>query len=400
MPVYVWKGRNKYGQIVAGERVATSIEEATKLLTKEQILVIKIEKKSVFKIPRLIPTKGVSSQELAIFTRQLSVMFSAGLPLVQALEILGAQQQNKVFKEIIFTVKSDVEAGSSLANAFRKHPNVFDNLYCNMIASGEASGNLDQILQRLALYIEKATKIKGQVKSAMAYPSVVLSVAVIIVIVIMWKVVPTFANLFFEMGVALPLPTQITIAVSRFVASYFYLIIGAFIGAGALIRTYYQTYNGRRVIDRILLKIYVIGDLLRKTAVARFSRTFATLLSSGVPMLDSLEITAKTSGNSIVEDAIMESRRLVSEGKSLVESLAVSKVFPPMVLQMIGAGEQTGALDQMLNKIAEFYEDEVDRAVHTLVSLLEPIMIAFLGVIVGGIVMSIYLPIFTLISKF
>lgn len=400
MPVYVWKGRNKYGQIVAGERVATSIEEATKLLTKEQILVIKIEKKSAFKIPRLIPAKGVSSQELAIFTRQLSVMFSAGLPLVQALEILGAQQQNKLFKEIIFTVKSDVEAGSSLANAFRKHPNVFDNLYCNMIASGEASGNLDQILQRLALYIEKATKIKGQIKSAMAYPSVVLSVAVIIVIIIMWKVVPTFANLFMEMGVSLPLPTQITIAVSRFIASYFYIIIGSFIGAGALLRTYYQTYNGRRVIDRILLKVYVIGDLLRKTAVARFSRTFATLLSSGVPMLDSLEITAKTSGNSIVEDAIMESRRLVSEGKSLVESLAVSKVFPPMVLQMIGAGEQTGALDQMLNKIAEFYEDEVDRAVHTLVSLLEPIMIAFLGVIVGGIVMSIYLPIFTLISKF
>lgn len=399
MPVYVWKGRNKYGQIVAGERVAASIEEATKLLTKEQILVIKIEKKTAFKIPRLIP-KRVSSQELAVFTRQLSVMFSAGLPLVQALEILGAQQQNKLFKEIILTVKSDVEAGSSLANAFRKHSNVFDDLYCNMIASGEASGNLDQILQRLALYIEKATKIKGQIKSAMAYPSVVLTVAVIIVIIIMWKVVPTFANLFSEMGVALPLPTQITIAVSRFVASYFSFIIGAFIGLGVLLRGYYQTYRGRRVIDQILLKIAIIGDLIRKTAVARFSRTFATLLTSGVPMLDSLEITAKTSGNSIVEDSIMEARRLVSEGKSLVESLSVSKVFPIMVLQMIGAGEQTGALDQMLNKIAEFYEDEVDRAVHTLVSLLEPIMVAFLGVIVGGIVMSIYLPIFTLIAKF
>lgn len=399
MPVYVWKGRNKYGQIVAGERVASSLEEATRLLTKEQILVIKIERKSALKLPRLIP-KRVSSQELAVFTRQLSVMFSAGLPLVQALEILGAQQQNKLFKEIIFTVKSDVEAGSSLANAFRKHPHVFDDLYCNMIASGEASGNLDQILQRLALYIEKATKIKGQVKSAMAYPSVVLAVAVIIVIIIMWKVVPTFANLFSEMGIALPLPTQITIAVSRFVASYFYFIIGIFIVLGILLRTYYQTYSGRRVIDRLLLKIYVIGDLIRKTALARFSRTFATLLTSGVPMLDSLEITAKTSGNSIVEDSIMEARRLVSEGKSLVESLSVSKVFPPMVLQMVGAGEQTGALDQMLNKIAEFYEDEVDRAVHTLVSLLEPIMVAFLGVIVGGIVMSIYLPIFTLISKF
>ncbi len=399
MPVYVWKGRNKYGQIVAGERVATSIEEATKLLTKEQILVIKIEKKSALKIPRLIP-KRVSSQELAIFTRQFSVMFSAGLPLVQALEILGSQQQNKLFKETILAVKSDVEAGSSLANAFRKHPNIFDNLYCNMIASGEASGNLDQILQRLALYIEKVTRIKGQVKSAMAYPSVVLSIAVIIVIIIMWKVVPTFANLFMEMGIALPLPTQIVIAVSRFFASYFYLIIGGFIGLGALLRAYYQTYKGRRVIDRILLKVYVLGDLIRKTAVARFSRTFATLLTSGVPMLDSLEITAKTAGNAIVEDSIIYARRLVSEGKSLVESLSASKVFPPMVLQMIGAGEQTGALDQMLNKIAEFYEEEVDRAVHTLVSLLEPIMIAFLGVIVGGIVMSIYLPIFTLIAKF
>jgi type IV pilus assembly protein PilC len=399
MPVYVWKGRNKYGQIVAGERVASSIEEATKLLTKEQILVIKIEKKSAFKIPRLIPKK-VSSQELAVFTRQLSVMFSAGLPLVQALEILGTQQQNKLFREIILSVKNDVEAGSSLANAFSKHPNVFDKLYCNMIASGEASGNLDQILQRLALYIEKATKIRGQIKSAMAYPSVVLSVAVIIVIIIMWKVVPTFANLFMEMGISLPLPTQITIAVSRFIGSYFYLLIGGFIGFGAILRAYYQTYSGRRVIDRILLKLYVIGDLIRKTAVARFSRTFATLLTSGVPMLDSLEITSKTAGNAIVEDAVMEARKLVSEGKSLVESLSVSKVFPPMVLQMIGAGEQTGALDQMLNKIAEFYEDEVDRAVHTLVSLLEPIMIAFLGVIVGGIVMSIYLPIFTLISKF
>jgi type IV pilus assembly protein PilC len=399
MPVFVWKGRNKYGQIVAGERVATSIEEATKLLTKEQILVIKIEKKSAFKIPRLIPKK-VSSQELAVFTRQLSVMFSAGLPLVQALEILGTQQQNKLFKEIILSVKSDVEAGSSLANAFSKHPKVFDNLYCNMIASGEASGNLDQILQRLALYIEKATKIKGQVKSAMAYPAVIISVAIIIVIIIMWKVVPTFANLFQEMGVALPLPTQITIAVSRFVASSFYWIIGGFIGLGALLRSYYQTYKGRRVIDGILLKIFVVGDLIRKTAVARFSRTFATLLTSGVPMLDSLEITAKTAGNAIVEDAIIDARRLVSEGKSVVESLSVSKVFPFMVLQMIGAGEQTGALDQMLNKIAEFYEEEVDRAVHTLVSLLEPIMIAFIGVIVGGIVMSIYLPIFTLISKF
>jgi type IV pilus assembly protein PilC len=399
MPVYVWKGRNKYGQIVAGERVASSIEEATKLLTREQILVIKIEKKSAFKIPRLIPKK-VSSQELAVFTRQLSVMFSAGLPLVQALEILGTQQQNKLFREIILSVKNDVEAGSSLANAFSKHPNVFDKLYCNMIASGEASGNLDQILQRLALYIEKATKIRGQIKSAMAYPSVVLSVAVIIVIIIMWKVVPTFANLFMEMGISLPLPTQITIAVSRFIGSYFYLLIGGFIGFGAILRAYYQTYSGRRVIDRILLKLYVIGDLIRKTAVARFSRTFATLLTSGVPMLDSLEITSKTAGNAIVEDAVMEARKLVSEGKSLVESLSVSKVFPPMVLQMIGAGEQTGALDQMLNKIAEFYEDEVDRAVHTLVSLLEPIMIAFLGVIVGGIVMSIYLPIFTLISKF
>lgn len=399
MPVYVWKGRNKYGQIVAGERVATSIEEATKLLTKEQILVIKIEKKSAFKIPRLIPKK-ISSQELAVFTRQLSVMFSAGLPLVQALEILGSQQQNKLFKEIILSVKSDVEAGSSLANAFRKHPNVFDNLYCNMIASGEASGNLDQILQRLALYIEKATKIKGQVKSAMAYPSVIITVAIIIVIIIMWKVVPTFANLFQEMGVALPLPTQITIAVSRFVASYFYWIIGSLIGLGVLLRSYYQTYQGRRVIDRILLKIPVIGDLIRKTAVARFTRTFATLLTSGVPMLDSLEITAKTAGNAIVEDAIINARRLVSEGKTIVESLSASKIFPPMVLQMIGAGEQTGALDQMLNKIAEFYEEEVDRAVHTLVSLLEPIMIVFIGVIVGGIVMSIYLPIFTLISKF
>ncbi len=399
MPVFVWKGRNKYGQIVAGERVATSIEEATKLLTKEQILVIKIEKKSAFKIPRLIPKK-ISSQELAVFTRQLSVMFSAGLPLVQALEILGTQQQNKLFKEIILSVKSDVEAGSSLANAFSKHPKVFDNLYCNMIASGEASGNLDQILQRLALYIEKATKIKGQVKSAMTYPAVVISVAIIIVIIIMWKVVPTFANLFQEMGVALPLPTQLTIAVSRFVASSFYWIIGGFIVLGALLRSYYQTYKGRRVIDGILLKIFVIGDLIRKTAVARFSRTFATLLTSGVPMLDSLEITAKTAGNAIVEDAILDARRLVSEGKSVVESLSVSKVFPFMVLQMIGAGEQTGALDQMLNKIAEFYEEEVDRAVHTLVSLLEPIMIAFIGVIVGGIVMSIYLPIFTLISKF
>ncbi len=399
MPVYSWKGRNKYGQIVSGERVAASVEEATRLLTKEQILVIKIEKKTAFKLPKIF-AKKVSSQELAVFTRQLSVMFSAGLPLTQALDILGIQQENKLFKEIILTVKSDVEAGSSLNNALRKHTKVFDDLYCNMVASGETSGNLDQILQRLALYIEKVTRIKGQVKSAMAYPSVVLAVAVIIVIIIMWKVVPTFANLFMEMGVSLPLPTQITIAVSRFFASYFYWIIGGFLGIGALIRAYYQTYKGRRVIDNILLKIPVLGDLLRKTAVARFSRTFSTLLTSGVPMLDSLDITAKTAGNSIVEDSIFLSRRLVSEGKSLAEALSASKVFPPMVLQMIGAGEQTGALDQMLNKIADFYEEEVDRAVHTLISLLEPVMIAFLGTIVGGIVLSIYLPIFTLISKF
>ncbi|HEY2322497.1 MAG TPA: type II secretion system F family protein, partial [Thermoanaerobaculia bacterium] len=330
---------------------------------------------------------------------QFSVMIDAGLPLVQCIEILASQQENKNFKRALIQIRQDVESGASLADAMRKHPKIFSDLFTNMIAAGEAGGILDTILQRLAQYIEKSVKLNSQVKSAMIYPVAVISIAVIVVAVILWKVIPVFASLFAGLGATLPLPTRVVIALSHFIGDYWWIISGLLIATWYGLKRYHETPKGKRVIDGILLKAPIFGMLLRKIAVARFCRTLATLTSSGVPILDGLQITARTSGNSIVEDAIMATRKSVEEGKTISEPLGDTDVFPSMVVQMIAVGEQTGALDTMLSKIADFYEDEVDTAVAGLMKLLEPLLIAFLGVAIGGIVIAMYMPMFSLIGQ-
>jgi type IV pilus assembly protein PilC len=398
MPAYVWKGKTRDGKAVSGERVADSKDAVMALLRRDQILVSSVkEKGKEMAIPKF--GGGVSAKSLAVFVRQFSVMIDAGLPLVQCLEILGTQQDNKTFAKILQQTRMDVEGGASLADAMRKHPKAFDELFVNMIAAGEAGGILDTILKRLAVYIEKAVKLKAQVKGAMVYPVAVISIAGIVIAVIMWKVIPTFASMFEGLGAQLPLPTRIVIGMSNwFVRLLPFLVIGAILFVIAFKR-YYATHGGRRVIDRIVLKLPIIGILMQKIAVARFCRTLATLVSSGVPILDGLEITARTSGNAIIEDAIMAVRKGVEGGMTIAQPLKESGVFPSMVVQMIGVGEQTGALDAMLSKIADFYEEEVDQAVANLLTLMEPVMILFLGTTVGGIVIAMYLPLFDLISK-
>jgi type IV pilus assembly protein PilC len=398
MPNYAWKGRNRAGLVQEGVLVADTKDLALTSLRRQNIVVTGIRERgkeiSLTKVGRKVPPKI-----LAVFTRQFSVMIDAGLPLVQCLEILANQQEHKNFQRILLQVRQDVEAGSTLADAMRRHPKAFDNLYVNMIAAGEAGGILDTILQRLSTYIEKAVKLRNQVRAAMIYPVAVIVIAAIVVAVILLKVIPTFAALFTSLGAELPLPTRVVIYCSNFLARYWWAFV-ALIGAGVFaFRRYYATYRGRRVVDGTLLKLPIIGIILRKIAVARFCRTLATLTSSGVPILEALDITARTSGNAIVEDAIIGVRKSVEGGKTIVEPLTASGVFPNMVVQMIGVGEQTGALDAMLNKIADFYEDEVDIAVQGLVKLLEPVMIFILGVIIGGIVIAMYLPMFTLINK-
>jgi type IV pilus assembly protein PilC len=398
MPAFVWKGKTRDGKTVSGERVADNKEAVMALLRREQILVSSVkEKGKEVALPKF--SGSVPPKDLAVFTRQFSVMIDAGLPLVQCLEILGNQQENKTFAKILQHTRMDVESGSTLADAMRKHPKAFDELFVNMIAAGEAGGILDTILKRLAVYIEKAVKLRSQVKGAMVYPVAVIGIAGIVIAVILWKVIPTFAAMFEGLGAQLPLPTRIVIAMSNwFVRLLPFLVV--FIVAGVfLFKRYYSTHGGRRVVDRIILKLPILGVLMQKIAVARFCRTLATLISSGVPILDGLEITAKTAGNSIIEDAIMSVRKGVEGGLTLAQPLKESGVFPNMVVQMIGVGEQTGALDAMLSKIADFYEEEVDQAVANLLTLMEPVMILFLGTTVGGIVISMYLPLFDLISK-
>jgi type IV pilus assembly protein PilC len=341
----------------------------------------------------------VPAKNLAIFTRQFSVMIDAGLPLVQCLDILGKQESDKNFSNVILTTRSDVEAGASLADAMKKHPKAFDGLFTNMIAAGEAGGILDTILKRLAVYIEKNVKLKGQVKSAMIYPIAVLIIAALVVAAILWKVIPTFAEMFSSLGASLPLPTRVVIAASNYLVWYGWILFLVLPLLGYMFTNYYATDAGRHTVDRIVLKLPILGMIMRKIAVARFCRTLATLLSSGVPILDGLEITAKTSGNAIIEDAIMVTRSSIERGETISGPLGQTAVFPPMVVQMINVGETTGALDTMLAKIADFYEEEVDTAVAGLLTLMEPIMIAVLGVVVGGIVIAMYLPIFDLISK-
>ena len=398
MPAYVWKGKTRDGKAVSGERSAENKEAVMALLRRDQILVSSVkEKGKEMVLPKF--GGGVPAKELAIFVRQFSVMIDAGLPLVQCLEILGSQQENKTFAKILQQTRMDVEGGASLADAMRKHPKAFDDLFVNMIAAGEAGGILDTILKRLATYIEKAVKLKSQVKGAMVYPVAVIGIAGIVIAVILWKVIPTFAAMFEGLGAQLPLPTRIVIAMSNWFVRLLPFMVVFGIAFVFLFKKYYATYNGRRVVDRMVLKLPVLGILMQKIAVARFCRTLATLMASGVPILDGLEITARTSGNAIIEDAIMAVRKGVEGGLTVAQPLKESGVFPAMVVQMIGVGVQTGALDAMLSKIADFYEEEVDQAVANLLTLMEPVMILFLGVTVGGIVISMYLPLFDLISK-
>jgi type IV pilus assembly protein PilC len=405
MPTFAYSGRTRAGQDVSGERAADTMDAAVAALRREQINVTRITpakaaKEETAKKNKTGKTgKKVSAKNLAVFTRQFSVMIDAGLPLVQCLDILGSQEEDKNFAAVILSTRTDVESGASLADAMRRHPKTFDPLFTNMIAAGEAGGILDTILKRLATYIEKAVKLAGQVKSAMIYPVAVIVIAGAVVGVILWKVIPTFAALFSGLGADLPLPTRVVIGLSDNLVRFFpFLLVGAGL-AGYGFKQYYATDKGRRVVDATTLKMPVLGNIMRKIAVARFCRTLSTLISSGVPILDGLEITAKTAGNSIVEDAIMVTRKSIERGETISVPLKDTNVFPPMVTQMIGVGEATGALDTMLAKIADFYEEEVDTAVAGLLTLLEPIMIAILGVVVGGIVIAMYMPIFDLISK-
>jgi len=398
MPNFEWKGRDRTGSMQSGVMIGDSKEAVIANLRRQQIIVTTIkEKGKEIALPKF--GGGIGSKDIAIFTRQFSVMIDAGLPLVQCLDILGQQQENKAFQKVILQVRQDVEGGSSLAEAMRKHPQAYDDLYVNMVAAGEAGGILDTILQRLAAYIEKAVKLKAQVKSAMIYPTAVITIAVVVVYVILWKVIPVFASLFAGLGADLPFLTSVVVAFSRFIGKFWWLIFGVVFGTIFAIYQYYQTEQGRYNIDKLMLKLPVLGMILRKIAVARFCRTLGTLLSSGVAILESLEITARTSGNAVLEEAIMEVRKEVEEGKSIAEPLSRTEQFPPMVCQMIGVGEQTGAMDTMLGKIADFYEDEVDAAVEGMMALIEPVLIAFLGVVIGVIVVAMYMPMFSLISQ-
>jgi len=400
MPIFKYRGKNKVGSIVEGERSARNQNEIIIALEKEQIQVLSIERKKLkFKIPFIGGRKKVSMRTIAVFNRQLSVMFNAGLPITQALAILGKQQKNKYFQSVLVEVRKDVEGGANLSNAMRKHPKIFNELYTSMIQAGEASGNLDTILLRLSQYIENITKLVGKVKSAMAYPIAVLLIALGLTGIILWKVVPVFADMFSQLGAELPLPTQIVVGASDFLVANIIYIIIVIIGLVFAYRYYYATFKGRRVIDKIKLRIWVLGPLLVKLSVARVTRTLATLLTSGVEIIESMTITAKTSGNAIIEDAVMKSRAMVQEGKPLWESWEETKQFPYMVTQMVSVGEQTGSLSTMLGKVADFYDEEVDQAVSALISLMEPIMILFLGGLVGSIIVAMYLPLFDIIGK-
>jgi type IV pilus assembly protein PilC len=369
------------------------------LLRRQQITITKMsEKGKEFNLPTF--GSGVSSKELAIFTRQFSVMIDAGLPLVQCLEILAGQQENKTFQKVLIGVRGSVEGGATLSASMKQYPKVFDLLYSNMVEAGETGGILDTILQRLSTYIEKNVKLKRAVKSALVYPVGVMTVAVSVIVLLLWKVVPIFATLFVGLGVDLPLATKIVIGLSNFVGSIFgLLILVAIVGIIIGLKVWYGTSQGRYILDATLLRMPLIGMLMRKIAVARFTRTLGTLISSGVPILEGLDITARTAGNAVVEKCLFSVRKSLEAGRTLTEPLKETEVFPGMVTQMIGVGEQTGAMDAMLQKIADFYEEEVDASVKDLLTALEPIMIVFLGVVVGGVVISMYLPLFSLIGQ-
>jgi type IV pilus assembly protein PilC len=394
--VFKWEGKTRQGAVQKGELAANNKEEVMALLRKQNILPITVSAKpKELKFSLISAGPKITDKDIVILTRQLATMIDAGLPLVQCLEILGSQTENKTLSKVVVQVRTDVESGATFADALKKHPKVFDNLYVNMVAAGEAGGILDTILQRLAAFMEKFAKIKKQIKSAMIYPSVILSVAVGVVSLLMIVVVPMLAGIFAEGGQILPLPTRIVVAISNFLKSWgglvlLCVIVGLIVG----LKQYRKTAQGLRVTDALALKLPVAGSLIQRVGVAKFTRTLGTLMTSGVPILEGLLIVSRTAGNKVIEEAIVTTRQSVSEGKTLAEPLAKANVFPPMVTQMISVGEATGALDNMLNKIADFYDDEVDAAVATLTSMLEPMLMIFLGVTVGFVIVAMYMPIF------
>jgi type IV pilus assembly protein PilC len=397
MAVFVYSGRTRGGQTITGEMEAANREAVVARLRSQQVIATAVRTK-----PKDIAIPGfgtkVADRDIVVFTRQFATMIDAGLPLVQCLEILASQQDNKVLKKTLTEIRQSVEGGSTFAAALKQHPKVFSSLYANMVEAGEAGGILDTILNRLAVYMEKAMSLKKKVKSAMIYPSTIVTVAVVVVIFLLVFVIPTFKAMFEGFGAALPLPTQIVLELSRIVQNY--IVVGIVVAVAAIIgiRWWYGTPSGKTNIDRLLLRMPVMGILIRKVAVAKFTRTLGTLISSGVAILDGLEITARTAGNKIVEMAVLKTRASIAEGKTIADPLRESGVFPPMVVQMIAVGEQTGALDAMLSKIADFYDEEVDTAVANLTALLEPLLMVFLGVVIGGVVIAMYLPIFKLVT--
>ncbi len=396
MPTFTYTARTPNGDLKNATIDAPSRDDAVAQLRRQRLTILKVDES------KATPTKtggSVSMRDIVIFTRQFSTMINAGLPLVQALDILARQSENKHLAAVVRQVVFDVESGNTVADAMRRHPKAFSDLYTNMVAAGEAGGILDTILNRLAFFMEKNDALVRKVKGAMIYPTVIMCVAGLCVVILLWKVIPVFASMFGSVGMELPLPTKIVIGLSNFLSGYWWAIAGGVGGGLFVLRNFYATSSGQLVIDRLLLRVPVLGDVLRKSAVSRFTRTLGTLISSGVSILDGLEITARTSGNRVVHDAIMNSRASIAGGDTIAGPLQKSEVFPPMVISMISVGEQTGGLDEMLSKIADFYDDEVDASVSALLSLLEPVMIVFLGVVVGGMIVAMYLPIFDMVNS-
>ncbi len=394
MPTFAYTARTLSGDLKSSTMDANTREDVVAQLRRQKLIVVKVDEERGRK-------KGggrIKTRDIVIFTRQFATMINAGLPLVQALDILSKQSENKTLKEVTRQVVYDVESGHTVADALGKHPKAFSELYVNMVAAGEAGGILDTILSRLAVFMEKNDALVRKVKGAMIYPGVIVSVAVIAIVVLLVFVIPTFEQMFASVNLALPLPTRIVIGMSRFLQDFWWGVLGGILGTGFILKRYYATSSGKLNIDRTLLRLPVLGDVIRKSAVSRFTRTLGTLISSGVSILDGLEITAKTAGNRVIHDAIMQSRSSIAGGDTIAAPLAKSEVFPPMVISMIAVGEQTGGLDEMLSKIADFYDEEVDAAVSALLSLLEPVMIVFLGVVVGGMVVAMYLPIFDMMN--
>ncbi|QJR34256.1 type II secretion system F family protein [Gemmatimonas groenlandica] len=395
MPTFTYTARGTNGELKSATIDAPSRDDAVAQLRRQRLTIIKVDES------RSTPKKtggSIGMRDIVIFTRQFSTMINAGLPLVQALDILARQSENKALAAVVREVVFDVESGNTVADAMRKHPKAFSDLYTNMVAAGEAGGILDTILNRLAIFMEKNDALVRKVKGAMIYPTVILCVAGLCVVILLWKVIPVFSSMFDSVGMELPLPTKVVIGLSHFLTTYWWGILISGAGAAFFTKRFYATPGGQLVIDKALLKVPVLGDVLRKSAVSRFTRTLGTLISSGVSILDGLEITARTSGNRVVQDAIMGSRASIAGGDTIAGPLQKSEVFPPMVISMIAVGEQTGGLDEMLSKIADFYDDEVDAAVSALLSLLEPVMIVFLGVVVGGMIVAMYLPIFDMVN--